>query len=381
MINGRYKYSLETDNSRVLRGSSTYYYYLAHRNRQDKNGVDNETAREWNKNNIEFLDKASDALECPLEYSSSDAKLLLGIMDNLRNLSLVTVNSAIMRRYMDRTVYVALNTYQDDPDIKDSHEICRDVYEVMSDICFRRPLDEGTAERMREIISDLKRVYGRVFEDVVSQHNPKLNAKSFRDNREIDSFIENYTTMKFAMNQLIEQNPGIDRKDIYYSGICYGGLEIPFLAEHVFDRNYYNVQPALITLQGDYYSRHQMGSVESESNILVKGIGNTDNDHSIVGDDLLSTGATVQTALNVLFENDYKVDNLMFVRYPTLNRVPQMLMPGHGSVDTRQFFSYIHGLLFASPYSKIKRGSDYRDELRVFDKNENRVLRMAGKKR
>lgn len=281
---------------------------------------------------------------------------------------------------MDKTIYVALNAYKDDKDIKESHEVCKDVYEVMSDICFKRPLDEGTVERMRGIISTLKPVYERVFNDVLNQENPKLNAKSFRDNREIDSFIENYTTMKFAMNQLIEQNPGIDKKDIYYSGICYGGLEIPFLAEHVFDKNSYNVQPAVITLQGDYYSRHQMGSVGGEKDLMVKGIRNTDNSHSVVGDDLLSTGATVQTALNVLFENDYRVNNLMFVRYPTLNRVPQMLMPGHGSVDTRQFFSYIHGLLFPSPYSKIKRGNEYVDELRVFDKNENRVLRMARKK-
>lgn len=318
-------------------------------------------------------------MKLPLEYSSSDAKLLLGVMDNIRNLALITVNSAIMRKYMGKTIYVSLNAYKDEQDIAESHEVCKETYEIMSELCFKRPLDEGVGERISGLISKFRPIYGRVVYDVLKTGNTDLFAKSFRDNREIDSFIENLITMKFAMKQLLEQNPNISRKDIYYSGICYGGLELPFLAEHVLDSNYYSIQPSLITLQGDYYSRHQMGSLDAEDNLFVNGIGAGQDGYTVVADDLLSTGATVQTALNVLYENGYSVDNLMFVRYPTLNRVPQMIEPGHGSVDTRQFFGYIHGLLFPSPYSKIKRGSSYIDELRVFDKNENRVLGWLGK--
>lgn len=91
-------------------------------------------------------------------------------------------------------------------------------------------------------------------------------------------------------------------------------------------------------------------------------------------------GATVQTALNILLYNGYRTDNLMFVRYPTLNRVAQMLKRGHGAPDTRQFFSYIHGLLLPTTYSKIKPGTrDYYDELSVFDENETSILGWLGK--
>ena len=377
--NGNYKYSLETDNSRILRGSSTYYHFFAHKPRTEKKDLDADTAKNWYQNNDEFLNKASEALKFPLEYSNTDAKLLLGVMDNIRNLALITVNAAIMRRYMGKTIYVSLSEYKDDKDITESHEVCREVCEIMSKLCFERPLNESLVERVQEVISKMRQVYGRVFNDVLSTGDTQLYAKSFRDNREIDSFIENFITMDFAMKQLKENNPDLSKKDIYYSGICYGGLELPFLAEYILDSDYYNVKPSLITLQGDYKSRHEIGSGDMEMDLFVKGIGNTDDDYSVVADDLLTTGATVQTALNILFNNGYKVDNLMFVRYPTLNRIPQMLEDGHGSVDTRQFFSYIHGLLFQNPYSKIIRGNSYVDELKVFDKNENRILGWLGK--
>ena len=69
----------------------------------------------------------------------------------------------------------------------------------------------------------------------------------------------------------------------------------------------------------------------------------------------------------------------MFVRYPTTNRVNQMLQRGHGSPDTRQYFSYVHGLLVPTTYSKIKVGGGDYDELHVFDENETKILGWLGK--
>ncbi len=88
----------------------------------------------------------------------------------------------------------------------------------------------------------------------------------------------------------------------------------------------------------------------------------------------------MQIALNLLFTNNIDVKDIVAIRYPSLNRVEQMFLKGHGAIDTTKFFSYIKGLMFPSPYSKIKSAEQgLLDELGVFNKSRNRVLKYLYK--
>ena len=86
-------YALRDDFNYLLRGSKTYYYFLA--NRQSVDGKDftsKDNVKEWYENNIEFLNSVVDALNIGYDYSDiMSKKLVLGLLDNIRNIVLLLI--------------------------------------------------------------------------------------------------------------------------------------------------------------------------------------------------------------------------------------------------------------------------------------------------
>lgn len=219
-------------------------------------------------------------------------------MDNMRNLSLVLMNTTIMNRYLEKNTYVALDTYKRDEDISVCHDICKRIYEVMEKLCFGDGLDDQMMDQIRYVLDRILPLSNQVIDKTLRKNDPVLNTKSFRNTREIDSYLENYITMEYAIDQLTRQNPDISKKDIYYSGICYGGIELPFLAENIIDSNYYNIKPSMITLGGDYKSRHTIGS--SEEVLYSKGIDQSEKSHRVVADDLIATRSNCSDSIKYI---------------------------------------------------------------------------------
>ena len=56
-----------------------------------------------------------------------------------------------------------------------------------------------------------------------------------------------------------------------------------------------------------------------------------------------------------------------------------MFVNERGAIDTSKFTTYIKGLIFPSPYSKIKDGNSYLDELGIFNKSRDRIVRYLYK--
>ena len=56
-----------------------------------------------------------------------------------------------------------------------------------------------------------------------------------------------------------------------------------------------------------------------------------------------------------------------------------MFSKNRGAIDTSKFTTYIKGLIFPSPYSKVKNGEEYLDELGIFNKSRDRILRYLYK--
>ena len=83
----------------------------------------------------------------------------------------------------------------------------------------------------------------------------------------------------------------------------------------------------------------------------------------------------MQIALTSLYDVGIDVDKVVVVRYPGVNRISQMFMPNHGAIDYRNFFDFIQGLYFSSPYSwKDPNSSNlYEDSLGVFDLNRRKI--------
>ena len=157
---------------------------------------------------------------------------------------------------------------------------------------------------------------------------------------------------------------------------------MPFIAKKILKSNKKSVTINAVMLKGNYKDRHKE-LIEKFENDKIKVIGNvgSSKSYNIVMDDNVLTGRTLQMALNGLFNNGFKVNDLAVVRYPSLNRLEQMCQKGHGAVDVTQFFTYIKGLLFPSPYSKILSYKEfsYKDEFGVFNKTREKILKCLYK--
>lgn len=75
---------------------------------------------EWYKNNMDFFRKVMQILpKYKIKKKPEDIKLLLGVMDNLRNVALINLNSAIISGFpqFDR-LYLSLDKYMENEQIK-----------------------------------------------------------------------------------------------------------------------------------------------------------------------------------------------------------------------------------------------------------------------
>ncbi len=374
------KYTLDTDAGKILRGCDTYYYFLAYKGKGKD--VSGENIYEWLNNNISFMNKASQILLNYQINNSEDAKLLLGVLDNVRNINLMMLNTSIIKNFSSDNILMSFDRYLENSEINAWYSLCNRTCELMKRVCFNVEDKEDVVGDTQKVLEKILPLYRGTVLDIMNRKSHKLNKVCFRSYREIDNFIENYITVDYATQKMQLGHPDLKDKDVNFIGIAYGGLELPILARNILNDTY-PINTSVMKLGGKYKDRHQENSLEQNENTKVRLLGNDKiaEMHNIVADDNVLTGKTLQIALNLLFVNNVDVEEIVAVRYPSLNRVEQMFLKGHGAIDTTKFFSYIKGLLFPSPYSKLKNveNNTYLDELGVFNKSRDRILKYLYK--
>lgn len=375
---GKYKYMIDTDSGKMLRGADTYYYFLA--NKGKNQNVTQRQIFEWWQNNSTFF---RDVLYILNDYkinTPEDKRLLLGVLDNVKNISLIMLNARIVSKFPNENILLPFDTYIKDKDIMKWYNICSNVYSEMENLCFS---DKSLDYQIEDIEKTLRRFaeeYKNGVLDILGKNDEELNKKCFRSYREIDNYIENYITMSLVIQKGLEENPAFFDKGVNFTGIAYGGLELPFLAKNILHGEAYT---SVVLLKGKYKDRHMQNIDYDPKSDKLNILGNIEysDGTNILTDDNVLTGKTLQIALDILFSNGLNVDNTAIVRYPSLNRVDQMFFEGHGAIDTTKFFTFIKGLIFPSPYSKIKPANNesYLDELGIFNKSRDRIVRYLYK--
>lgn len=375
---GKYKYMIDTDSGKMLRGADTYYYFLA--NKGKNQNVTQRQIFEWWQNNSTFI---KDVLYILNDYKISnteDKRLLLGVLDNVKNVSLIMLNARIVSKFPDENILLPFDTYLKDKDIMNWYNICSNVYSEMGNLCFSDKPFDYQIEDIEKTLSIFAEEYKNGVLDILGKNDEGLNKKCFRSYREIDNYIENYITMNLVIQRGLEENPSFFDKGVNFTGIAYGGLELPFLAKNILNGDTYT---SVVLLKGKYKDRHMQNIEYDPKNDKLNILGNIkySDGTNILTDDNVLTGKTLQIALDILFSNGLNVDNTAIVRYPSLNRVDQMFFEGHGAIDTTKFFTFIKGLIFPSPYSKIKpvNNESYLDELGIFNKSRDRIVRYLYK--
>ena len=374
--NENFKYLMRDDNNYLLRGSSTYYYFIS--NRISINGKDITSKTEvlnWYNNYIKFLNDAFDAVNKTDDINSiANKKLLLGILDNCRNTLLVIINHKLVSDY-NNSILLDIS-FQNNKKFNDVYKVLFSIDEVMKNICFKNNyfIDR---DYICELIKKSQIILINEFLSEKSLHDKEDYSKEYRAYREIDNFAENYIAVSLY-------NEKCDNKNFVNAcGLSYGGIELPILAKIIEKDRIESVLLLKFSKEVSGYSNKQLIDLREFNINNYGGLPNSNlfqNSKVDIFDDNVLTGKTLQLAINALYDCNIDVGNICIVRYPGINRIDQMFLNNTSAIDFNLFFNYIYGLCFSSPYSwkdnewYNKGKINYTDSFGVFDLNRKKII-------
>ena len=371
-------YSLRDNNNYLLRGSKTYYYFISNRisvNRKDI--TSKEDVINWYKNNEKFLNDSTNAILSTENLNNQvNKKLLLGILDNCRNVLLVLINHYLVSNYFDKNILLDISLDGENHNNK-LYNTIMEIERLMSRICFENQYFVDK-EKTIEITNNTRKVLLNNMTQELEKDDEKDYSKNYRAYREIDNFAENYIAVSLYKEKCD------NNKFANACGLSYGGIELPILAKIV-DQN--RIEKLLIlkfNKEVSGYKNKQLLDLRKFNIKDFSGLINSEifeNSNVDLFDDNVLTGKTLQIAINSLYDCNINVNNICIVRYPSINRIDQMFLDNPSAVDYNLFFNYIYGLCFSSPYSwkdnnwKTEKGeTDYTDSLGVFDLNRKKIV-------
>ena len=371
-------YSLRDNSNYLLRGSKTYYYFLSNRlsiNRKDV--TSKKDVMNWYENNAIFLTNSTNAILSTKTINDQiHKKLLLGVLDNCRNILLILLNHYLVSNYFDNNILLDISLEGENRN-NNLYTTIMEIERLMSKVCFENKYIVDK-DNIVSIINESKKVLLDNMQKELNDNDVEDYSKNYRAYREIDNFAENYIAVS-----LYKENSD-NNKYANACGLSYGGIELPILAKIV-DQN--RIEKLLILKFNKEVSGYKNKQLLDLRKYNIKNFGgllnfeNFEKSNVDLFDDNVLTGKTLQIAINSLYDCNINVNNICIVRYPSINRIDQMFLDNPSAVDYNLFFNYIYGLCFSSPYSwkdndwKNEKGeTDYTDSLGVFDLNRKKIV-------
>lgn len=381
--NGRNCNILRDDMNIMLRGSKNYYYLLANRlsvPKEDGSFADytsSEDVLNWINNYIDFVIGLDQTFYHYIDFSDPiNKRLVLGALDNLRNICLVCINSSLNRDFDPmKCNIINMESIDDSEHIKRIYNTLLSVHDLMIHIFTEKDYYVSPLQ-LQVICSNILDILEVEKIRTLSENDEtKDYSKIYRAYRELDNFAEEYLTTNYVKDKTDNTGLGI-------CGISYGGIELPILYKSIFT----NCDNVLLFKFpddiGHYRNKHSVeirrfGLEEDKINM----VGVDKSNFFMISDDNILTAKTIQLAINIFYDLGLLVNKVMVVRYPSINRLQQMTMYNHGAADYNSFFNYIEGLLFPSPYSyrDLESKNQYLDSLGVFDLNREKILKCLYK--
>lgn len=415
-------YFLHTDTHVLFRGF-LYYFYL-YKAKEAEEGTDSITIGKWKENykcwvdySYDFISDLVDAVKIlrkssrhPIGYLAR--KLLLGSLDNLRNI-LILLENFFLRQFIrcnkqennDFLISFAEIKTPFDAICKEIAQLLSEGLELMYEILFDVEVDNGFLGNMLSWTNKVRNLLGKRrmdYNEPVNQDDKyplfpddkvplddvdSFYTESFPRWREADCFIDNVASIELYLNKIPK-----NINKITFWGVPYGSIEHPILAyvlcqkKGIISTDY----PNYVFLHGKYEERHDKTFKLSP----VGHEGTHDGVINVLIDDTITTGSTIDLCAKCMSLNNVPVNNVVVVRYAGLNRVNHFLTntivekTANGDISTLQasapdvskFFTVISGMVAEAPYTKLhKYGSNsneekpYEDIHGVFDKGKQRI--------
>lgn len=377
-VNGNMSYSIRDDNNYLLRGAMTYYYFLANRisiGGKDKTTKDNVIS--WYENYLNFMIESINAISLTKNLNKQiNKKLILGILDNCRNVLLILMNHNLVLSAKNYNILVDISM-KENQSLYEITKVLLEIESIMSKICFEDNYLINK-DNLLESINGTKKIIEKNLDIEMISELKEDYSKDYRAYREIDNFAENYIAVSLYNEKCNNY------RVINACGLSYGGIELPIISKIVNKNRIEQLLLLKFNKEVSGYSNKQNINLRN-FNINefdgIAGINELINPNVDLFDDNVLTGKTLQIAINSLYDYNISVDNICIVRYPGTNRIDQMFHENTSAIDYHLFFDYIYGLCFSSPYSwkddswKSKNNKiDYTDTLGIFDLNRKKII-------
>lgn len=357
--NGYYAYSMPTDNGLMLRSSKIYYYFSTDVSRFKKPTL--KQIKKWFNNINEFLEET---VKCVVNYKVKDdydKRLLLGLLDNIRNIVLILTNCELMSLSKEGLDFIYHDTFRNSR-IDEYFNLIDSYQSVVEDICFNKKYFSGNTNRIKVICQTILRINKETFKEISTIDNKFILSKCFNPLREIDNYFENYIICKDII-----QNKEFNREEINLIGVLYGGLELPFILKRL--RNKKTNISFIFQNHGMYLDRQNRDENTIDTDLIECGTVNKTISTYLVDDNMMS-GLTMQFTYNKLIYNDFtNINGIIVMRHPNVNRIAQ-LEHFDIALNIDLVDKYIYGMITDTPYTKIKKGTNYNDmfvnELNIF---------------
>lgn len=356
--NESYKYMLALDDGNILRGADIYYFFSSDVNKYI--GPTKKQINKWTENCKSFLNDTLNALQNFKINNNYDLRLLLAIIDNIRNLVLLLTNVRILTLYHLDSFIITVDEMKKDNYLSTLISLIDKYQELILDICLNKKDDADFISPIYDMCVSLHSIIIEIVDEVYTISNQYTINKCFNPLREIDNYFENYIVMNYSSNY-------IHNERLSLIGILYGGLELPFILKKCI-KDKCNIS-LVYQNKGMYLDRQN--SAKNVCTFRIKNIGNYDytKSNNYLLDDNIMSGMTSQHIINELFGINCEINGQIVVRHANINRLPQIKF-FDCAIDLNFVDNFYIGMLTNTPYSKIKFGTNYDNmfvnELNIF---------------
>ena len=361
------------DDGILLRGPEVYYFLVAHKPKGKP--LKAELINLWRENICSFLRelremaciaRTSDPFFC--NKDSTVAKLILGILDNLRHIVLHCLTAEILMGQQSSYCF----HLKEKQSCVAAEELLTEVLATMEQILFQGYMS-SVDSFLRDISNRISMLLNQTFSILLFSASDIKPEYCLKLHREADSFWENYVTMRYVSRKI--RNHHVAGSKLRFFCVMSGALELGILLAHLLPD--YLCSTFCVGFKEDYLLRHSTSMMEE--NFLPE----QRDSCSYLLDDNTMTGSTICIVYKIIRElYEIQTDKSILLRHPSINRIPQMVAYGQ-AVNVDYLREHCLGMLNPSPYSRIAMhsniGGEYLDCFGVFTMTGEFFLRYLYK--
>lgn len=350
---GSTRYLLNLDDKVLLRGPDIYYFFSCYISRYKKPTYDQ--ACVWFDNCNRFLSDIIPALDGYKIKDDISKRLILSILDNVRNIILLMSNAEGLLEMEGKSCCLEIDSKMIWNNRIDSYQ------DILWNILHNDCIDE-VANKTSLLCCWVQEQLRIMRARLLDIKDPFIFAKCFNPLREVDNYFENYIVLTEIAQKLASQ-PLLN-----LIGVIYGGLELPYILRRIRKKK----DNVFLVFQnnGMYLDRQSKSPQYSYGNLFVKtGLKLLRESTNILIDENIMSGMTLQLILNDFALLNIYVDKCAVIRHPCINRIGQSIH-NQRAVEISQLGQFVIGAVSPTPYSKIRKGTNhadmFTDELYIF---------------